>query len=69
MTKKKAKEPAYPQLLHVTIEDADNEVWYQTHTDGMADIDEHGKSVAVYKLVSVGVADITREYIEIKAIT
>lgn len=66
MTKKKAKK--FPQLLHITIEEPGSDQWYNARTDGVASLDVHGTSVAVYKLVSVGVANITREYVEIKTV-
>ena len=58
--------PKFPNTIHITEEGDKGEEWLEVHEDGVFDIDEAGKPVAVYQLVSVGRVSIQKQYIEAK---
>jgi hypothetical protein len=68
--KKRVRKTAkkFPQQIWITHEDADDSDggWFQVHVDGINDVDKHSTPVAVYTLVSTGVASVTREYLEVE---
>ena len=53
----------FPNVIHVTREDAGSpDEWLQVHRHGVSDVDEHGQSIAIYKLVEVGVVTIQKSF-------
>lgn len=52
----------FPNLIHVIRSD-DDEYW-QVEEAGVADVDQEGTPMAIYKLVSVGTVTIRKSFTE-----
>lgn len=60
---KKVKTKPFPRLLHITLED-DDEPFFIVQEKGVLAVEEAGKAIAIYELVSVGTVEISKTFVE-----
>lgn len=55
----------FPALIHITREQdtPKDEPFFMTHENGVFNIDEPGKQIAVYQLVEVGTVSIVKNFV------
>lgn len=63
MSKKKSV-VAFPQLIHVTIDESGDEPYFLVNEDGVQSLDVNDQQVAIYKLAKVGRVGISKKFVD-----